>query len=274
MTGRPVVIKLGGRSIEPDAIAPVALDIARLSNSGHRVFMVHGGGPQATELQKRLGQTPNIVAGRRITDEAALEVMKMAVAGQLNVDLCAALLAAGARPVGLSGASSLAIEAVLRPPRVVSGGGPDPIDFGRVGDVVDFNGELLDLLADRGYVPVLACLGADGQGNVLNINADIVANKLAEKVRAAHLVLITSVPGVLRDTADANSRIASLTAAEARSAIASGEIAGGMIPKIEESLAVLATGAVGSIHIVGQLAAGQLQTAIEKPGQVGTTLLP
>jgi acetylglutamate kinase len=214
-----------------------------------------------------------VVAGRRITDAAALDVMKMVVAGQLNVDLCAALVGAGARPIGLTGASSLAIEAVRRPPRVVSGGGPDPIDFGLVGDVVGFRLELLEILTAAGHVPVLACLGADAGGQVLNINADIIANQLAQTIGADHLVLVTAAPGVLRDIEDLGSRIARLSARDARAAIADGSIQGGMIPKIEESLAVLETGRVGSIHIVGELATGDLLRAIDQPGSIGTALV-
>src|ERR1700689_229077 len=107
--------------------------------AGRSVVVVHGGGPQATELQKKLGQTPQIVAGRRITDAETLDVMKMVVAGKVNVDACAALLAAGARPVGLHGASALTVQAVKRPPRVMTGAGPDALDFGQVGDVTGVN---------------------------------------------------------------------------------------------------------------------------------------
>jgi acetylglutamate kinase len=155
----------------------------------------------------------------------------------------------------------------------VSGGGTDPIDFGLVGDVIGFRLELLDLLTGAGYVPVLACLGADAGGQVLNINADIVANHLAQSLSADHLVLITGTPGVLRDVKDPGSRIPRLSADEARAAVADGSIQGGMIPKIEESLAVLETGRVGSIHIVGQVGPGDLLRAIEQPGSVGTALV-
>src|SRR5690606_25739850 len=117
--------------------------VAVLVGRGLRVVVVHGGGPQATELQRSLGQAPRVVGGRRITDAEALDVMKMVVAGQLNVDLCAALVAAGVRPVGLHGASGPLIREVKRPPRVVSGAGPDPTDFGLVGDVEGFDLELL-----------------------------------------------------------------------------------------------------------------------------------
>ena len=270
---RVVVVKVGGEIFRSEALRAVAMDVAAASGRDDRVFMVHGGGPQATALQKALGQEPKVVGGRRITDQATLDVMKMVVAGHLNVDLCAALLGAGARPVGLHGASSMAIEAVRRPPRVVTGGGPDPIDFGLVGDVVGFRLELLRLLAAQGYVPVLASLGADPGGQVLNINADIIANHLAQSLEADHLVLVTGVPGVLADVKDPGSRIPRLTAEEARAAIAAGTIQGGMIPKIEESLAVLETGRVGSIHIVGELAPGDLLRALDQPGAVGTALV-
>jgi acetylglutamate kinase len=270
--GRRIVVKIGGEIAQGGALRAVAADVAALSARGERVFLVHGGGPQATALQRALGQEPKVVAGRRITDQAALDVMKRIVAGEVNVDLCAALVAAGARPVGLHGASSLVIEAVKRPPRVVTGGGPDPIDFGLVGDVVGFRRELLELLAGAGYVPVLACLGADRAGQVLNINADIIANQLAQALAADHLVLVTGTPGVLRDLADPASRIPELTAAGARAAIGDGTVRGGMIPKVEESLAVLDSGQVGAIHIVGDLGPGDLLRAIDQPGSIGTTL--
>src|SRR5262249_2962550 len=158
----------------------------------------------------------------------------MTVAGQVNVDLCALLLAAGARPVGLHGASALVVRAQKRPPRVVSGAGPDPIDFGHVGDVVGVNRELIALLAGSGYVPVVACLGADAKGHVFNINADIVANQLAIALDARALLLVTDVPAVLRNVADPGSRIPRLTVAEGKKAIADGIVTKGMIPKLEE----------------------------------------
>tara|TARA_R110002096_G_scaffold143328_1_gene299114 strand:+ start:83102 stop:83872 length:771 start_codon:yes stop_codon:yes gene_type:complete len=255
-------------------LAALCGDIAKLCESGERVVMVHGGGPQATALQAKLGQTPNIVAGRRITDADALEVMKMAVAGQLNVDLCSALLAAGAKPVGLHGASSQAIAAVKRPPRIVSGGGDEPIDFGFVGDVVGLNQDLLGLLLSGGFVPVLACIGADATGQVYNINADIIANQTAKHLGADRLVVVTSAPGVVRDLSDLSTRIPTMTIAEARAAIADGTVVGGMIPKLEESIRVLEDGSVAAIHIVGDLEVGDLRREMQSPGSVGTALLP
>jgi len=243
-----------------------------MGQRGERVVIVHGGGPQATELQKKLGQTPKIVAGRRITDGETLEVMKMAVAGKVNVDACAALVAAGARPVGLHGASGLVVGAVKRPPRVVTGAGPEPIDFGHVGDVTGVNRDLLALLAGAGYVPVIACLGADERGNVYNINADVVANRLAIGLDAKALVLVSDVAGVLRDVSDAASRIPRLTVADGKRAIAEGVVTKGMIPKLEESFVSIAEG-VRAVHIVGRLERGQLAGEVAEPGSVGTVLV-
>jgi acetylglutamate kinase len=222
-------------------------------------------------LQKALGQTPQIVAGRRITDAETLDVMKMTVAGKVNVDLCAAIVAAGGAPVGLNGASSCAILAVKRPPRVVAGAGPDPIDFGHVGDVVGVNKALLATLIAGGFTPVLACLGASREGAVFNINADIVGNQVAIALDAAGLFLVTDVPAVLRDVSDPSSRIATMTIAEGKKAIAEGVVTKGMIPKLEESFAALEQG-VRAVHIVGKLGDGELARAVREPGSVGTTL--
>ncbi len=268
-----IVIKLGGEVLASPYMAAIAADVAQLQKLGDRVVIVHGGGPQTTDLQKRLGQPAHIVAGRRITDAEALEVVKMVVAGKLNVDACAALIAAGTRPVGLHGASSLVVKAQKRPPRVVTGAGAEPIDFGHVGDVTGVNGQLIELLSSVGYVPVIACLGADQQGDVFNINADSVARRLALALDARALVLVSDVPGVLRDVRDPSSRIPRLTVADGRKAISDGIVKAGMIPKLEESFAALSEG-VKAVHIVGRLQRGELATEMDRPGSVGSVLLP
>jgi acetylglutamate kinase len=268
----PVVIKLGGEVVQGPHMAAIAADVAEMRRANVPVVLVHGGGPQATELQKKLGQTPTIIGGRRVTDGDALDVMKMIVAGKMNVDLCGALLSAGAKPVGLHGASSNTILATRRPPKVVTGGGPDPVDFGFVGDVTGVNAELIALLIGAGHVPVLACLGADTSGGVYNINADAVANQVAIRLDARGLVLVTDVPSVLRDVADPTSRIARLTIAEGKQAIEQGIITKGMIPKVEESFAAIEQG-VRAVHIVGRLERGDLARAVTEPGSVGTVLV-
>jgi acetylglutamate kinase len=267
-----IVVKMGGEVIASAALAVVAQDVADLAREGTRVVVVHGGGPQASKLQERLGMRPNQVAGRRVTDEATLDVMKMVVAGKLNVDLCAALGAAGARPVGLHGASARVIEATRRPPTVYAGAGPDPVDLGLVGDVTAVGKDLLELLVEHGFVPVLACLGAGADGAVYNINADTVANRVAVELGAEGLFLISDVPGVLRDVSDPASRIARLTVAAGRDLITTGAVTRGMIPKLEESFAALAEG-VRRIHIVGRLSPGDLLREAAAPGSIGTVLV-
>jgi acetylglutamate kinase len=268
----PIVVKLGGEVIGSAALTVVARDLAAIARAGGRVVVVHGGGPQATKLSERLGITTKQVAGRRVTDEPTLDVMKMIVAGKLNVDLCAALVAAGARPVGLHGASARVIAAERRPPTVYASAGPDPVDLGLVGDVTAIDKDLLGLLTAHGYIPVLACLGAGADGAVYNINADTVANRVAIELGAEGLMLVSDVPGVLRDVADPTSRIPRLTIAEGHRLIAEGAVTRGMIPKLEESFAALAEG-VRRIHIVGRLTPGDLVREAAAPGSIGTVLV-
>ena len=266
---RPVdaVIKLGGDVLEGDVLADAAAEIAR-ARAGRRLLVVHGGGPQTTALARRLGIEPIIVAGRRITDDPMLVVVKRVIAG-LNVDLVAALRADGVPAFGVSGASGV-IRAHRRPPRIVTGAGDTPIDFGLVGDIDGFDMDVLDALDARDALPVIACLGADAAGTVLNINADVVASQLAAAVRAGALVACTAVGGVRRDKDDPATRLPLLTVAEAKAAIADGTVQGGMIPKLEEAFAPLAAG-VGAVHIV---APTEIATSLLNPGSVGTLLVP
>jgi acetylglutamate kinase len=262
-----VVIKIGGEVLAPPALQQVAAGIAQARAAGHRLIVVHGGGPQATALSQRLGLAPTIVGGRRVTDAATLDVMKMVVAGQLNVDLVAALRGHQVPAVGLHGASGV-ILARRRPPRVVSGGGSAPVDFGLVGDIDGFDLALLRLLGTD-YLPVLACLGASSTGEVLNINADVVASRLAAALGCDVLLAVTGVGGVRRDKDDPTSRLARLTVAQARAAIAEGTVQGGMIPKLEEAFEPLQAG-VAAVHIIGP---GEIATALAHPGTVGTLLV-
>ena len=273
MSARPIVIKIGGEVVGSGEAALLAADLKFLVDGGDypRIAIVHGGGPQATALQKQLGIETKQVAGRRVTDAATLDVMKMAVAGKLNVDLCAAFGAAGLSAVGLHGASGLVVRATRRPPKVYEAGG-EPVDMGFVGDVVGFNLDLLETLWTGGHMPVVACLGADASGGVYNINADMVGNQLAAALKAERLFLVTSTPGVLKDIKDPSSRLTKLTVTEAKKAITDGVVTGGMIPKLEEAIAVIDQG-VGAIHIMGKLGAGDFVRAVREPGSVGTMLV-
>lgn len=267
--GRTVVVKLGGDVLEGAPLEEAAASIAAAAAAGARVALVHGGGAQVTALSARLGLETRVVAGRRITDAPTLEVLEMVVAGRLNLRLCAALQTRGVRAVGLH-AGSGALRARRRPPRVITGAGPDAVDLGLVGDVVAFDDELLAALWAAGRTPVLSCLGLGEDGAVLNLNADLVASRLAAALGAWSLVAVTAVGGVRRDKDDPSSRIGRLTVAEARAAIADGTVAGGMIPKLEEAFTPLAAG-VPRVLIV---APGEVAIALADPGAAGTALVP
>jgi acetylglutamate kinase len=268
---KTIVVKLGGEIVHAPELDVVARDLRVLVEAGHHVAIVHGGGPQATALQKQLGLETRMVAGRRFTDAPTLEVMKYVVAGQLNFDLCGRLLANGVLGIGLHGASGHAVQARRRPPRVMAGAGPEPVDLGLVGDVTGFNLELVGDLFERRLVPVIACIGCDDRGRALNINGDTVASQLAGALHADALVLVTSTPGVLRDVNDPASRIPRITHPEFERLVREGTISGGMIPKLEESFGVLTAGA-RSVVIVGKLGEGDLARAVLAPGSAGTVL--
>ena len=270
-----LLLKLGGDLLKPEnreQLTWIAEDLARFHQQGHRLLLVHGGGPQTTELMRQMGREPEIVAGRRVTDPFALDVLMMAVGGRLNLELTSVLRGVGLAAVGLNGVSGSLVVCKKRPPVQVSSEGGRLVDYGRVGDVVSINTRLLDLLMADGYVPVLACIAGDENGLPYNINADNVANRLAETIKVDRLLLITGTSGVLKDVQDPNSRIDVLTVEEGRSAIKDGTVQGGMIPKLEESFLALEKG-VGQILILGNLGPGDLRKALEQRGSVGTTLV-
>ena len=272
--GRWFVVKIGGELAmdKPKLAASVGAAVRAFLDAGIRVAVIHGGGPQATEMQKKLGLQPKMVAGRRYTDEATLEVMKMTLAGQVSVDVASAFRIAGVPALCTTGMSAGLIEAKRRPPKVMSGAGPEPVDLGLVGDVTGVNTEAFQRVSEAGFVPVLGSLSGDAQGNVFNINADTVATRVAAKLGAAKLFLVSNVPGVLANKDDPSTRLPTLTPAEARAKIASGVIQGGMIPKVEESLEMLEEG-IEAIHIVGISPNDAVLREAEKPGSQGTAFL-
>jgi acetylglutamate kinase len=247
----------------------VGKSIRLFLDAGIKVAVVHGGGPQATLLSTRLGIETKQVGGRRITDEATLEVMKMSLAGQVSVDVASSMTKAGVPALCTTGVSAGLVVATRRPSKVVAGGGPEPVDFGLVGDVASVNAEMLEGLARAKVVPVLGCLCADLNGEPLNVNADTVATKVAGALKAAKLLLVSNVPGVLQDKNNPATRIPRLTPSQATDYILQGVISGGMIPKVEESLEMLTQG-IGAIHIVGIVPDDALLQEAMSPGSVGT----
>jgi len=174
------VIKLGGEVLaDPEVLENVAMQVALLEALSVRVVLVHGGGSQSSELSRKLGLEPEMVAGRRVTTPAVLEVTKMVYAGQLNVDVLSALRSQQVRAVGLSGVDGGLLTAVRRPPVQVQDdeGRRRTVDFGEVGDIAGTDVSVLTTLLDAGYVPVVASLAADAEGRALNINADTVRKR-------------------------------------------------------------------------------------------------
>lgn len=272
--GKTFVVKLGGEAIDdPDVLERVIEDVALLHLVGIRVVLVHGGGKQMTETASALGIETKFVGGRRVTDNETLDVVKMVLAGKISVELLAALKRRSVRAMSVSGVAAGVIDARKRPPRKVSGGGDTPVDFGHVGDIVRIDTELIELLLSREYLPVLSPLGADEEGNVLNINADVVATRLAAELRAEKLLLMTGTPGVMENVDDPTTVISRLTVADARKAIGKGLIKGGMIPKLEESMHALAAGC-GSVHILSAIEPHQLLLEIFTKSGCGTMLVP
>lgn len=272
--GRWFVVKIGGELAQDKErlAASVGQAIRTFHSAGVRVAVIHGGGPQATELQKKLGIESKMIGGRRYTDEATLSVMKMSLAGQVSVDVAAAMRKAGVPALCTTGVSAGLVEAKRRPPSVITGAGPDPIDLGLVGDVTKVDVEAFDRIAHAGFVPVLGSLSGDAEGNVFNINADTVATRVAAQLKAAKLFLVSNVPGVLRDKNDPKTRIPKLTPKEAKAQISSGVIQGGMIPKVEESLAMLDEG-IEAIHIVGIDPVTAILDEAKESGAAGTAFL-
>lgn len=272
--GTTFVIKIGGEAIkDQETLKNFAEDIALITSVGIRVVIVHGGGHQISEVQEMLGIETKMVGGRRITDEKTLDIVKMVLAGKMSVEIVAALKAQGVGAMGVSAVSAGIIEGRRRPPRKVSGGGDEIVDFGFVGDIVNADIGALNLLLNNGLVPVLSPLGADNEGNIYNMNADLVASRIAAEFKAEKLLLMTAVPGVMVDLKDRTTLISQITASEARESIRKGMIAGGMIPKVEESLRALESG-VKQVHILSAVEPHQLMLEIFTQSGCGTMLLP
>jgi len=251
--GRVFVVKLGGVVCEPGKLLDSIVEqLALLYQLGIKLVVVHGGGTQANALSERLGITPNAFAGRRITDDGALEVVKMTLAGTVNTNLIAAFRKADVPAVGLSGVGGRLLTARKRPVQTFSDpstGQTREIDFGHVGDIVDVRADVLKHLLSGDYVPVIASLAADAGGHVYNVNADTVASRVAVALEAAKYFLVSSVDGVMRDPHDPASLQSYLDLAQLDALSESGAISGGMLPKLAACADAL-RGGVPRVHII------------------------
>ncbi len=247
-----ILVKVGGETLlAADDRARLAADLAAVvaADADRRLCVVHGAGPQITQLGERLGLQSTFRAGRRVTDAAMLDAVAMAMCGQVGPTLLAACVAAGLRAVSTPAASGGLALGRKRPPKVVPGEA-EPVDYGLVADLAAVDTRLLDALWAAGLVPLLSSLVSDAHGQLLNLNADSLVTGLTRQVAFADVVLVTGVPGVFRDLADPTTHLPELRAAEIDGLIASGAVQGGMIVKLQEVQEILARGA-GTVWIVG-----------------------
>ncbi|MBU3703741.1 MAG: acetylglutamate kinase [Ilumatobacteraceae bacterium] len=240
--GQTVVVKYGGNALSgtehADPLDVFAQDIVMLRAVGIRPVVVHGGGPQINAMLDRLGVKSEFRDGRRVTDDATMQVVRMVLTGEVNPSIVSAITSCGGRAVGLSGADDGMISVVQRDP-----------SLGFVGDVTGVRTAVLEQLLDDGCIPVIATIGVDAAGQTYNINADSVAAAVAGALGAAKLLYLTDIEGLRRDVNDATSLISKLSATELRALLGDGTIAGGMIPKAESCLEAVELG-VPAVHIL------------------------
>lgn len=222
-TGKIVVIKYGGNAmINEELKNSVMSDIILLTLVGVKVVLVHGGGPEITEMLGRVGLESKFVNGLRVTDKDTVDIVQMVLAGKVNKSLVNLIERKGGKAIGLSGIDGHMLRAEVKDP-----------ELGFVGDITKVNVQpILDCL-EKGYIPVVSTLGCDKQGNVYNVNADTAAAKIAGAMEAESLISLTDISGILRDMNDPSSLISHIEIEEAKSLMEEGVISGGMIPKVE-----------------------------------------
>jgi acetylglutamate kinase len=252
--GKTFVVKFSGKVTEdPVNLASLAEELALLHQVGIRICVVHGGGKQLGELANKLGVDQTVIEGRRVTDDQTLDLAKMVFSGKINTEILAALRQRGIHPVGLSGIDGGVITAVRRPPKDVvdrQTGKTHVVDFGHVGDILEVDARLINLLLENGYLPVISSLGASEEGDIYNINADTIASELAAELGAEKLILLSDVNGIYLDANNEETKLSRLTIADAEHLITSGRATGGMIPKLQNLISLLKRG-LRSAHVIG-----------------------
>ncbi len=234
-----LVIKYGGNAmINEELKSAVMGDIVLLSLIGVKVVLVHGGGPEISDMLNRVGKKSEFVNGLRVTDKETVDIVQMVLAGKVNKSLVNYIQNIGGKAIGLCGADGHMIEAEMKDP-----------ELGYVGEITEINTTpILDLL-DKGYIPVISTIGCDNEGNVYNINADTAAAKIAGKLQAESFISMTDIRGLLRDKDDEETVIPVVNVSEAPQLIHEGIISGGMIPKIECCTEAIRQG-VGQVFII------------------------
>jgi len=270
-SGKTVVIKYGGHAmVDEDLKTNFSKDIILLKTIGVNPVVVHGGGPQINEVLNAMGITSTFIQGMRYTDDATMDVVEMVLGGKVNKDVVSRINMEGGRAVGLTGkdAGLILAEKMTIYHQADQSKPPEIIDPGMVGDVSRVNPDIIHTLSSRGFIPIIAPVGVGSKGETYNINADVVAAKIACALNAERLILVTDVDGVLdRD----NTLISSVDGQKAREMIRDNRISGGMIPKVECGLSALNAG-VKKAHIInGKIAHAALLELFTDSG-IGTQL--
>jgi acetylglutamate kinase len=262
-SGKTVVIKYGGHAMSDPALSDLfAADVVLMRLVGMNPVVVHGGGPQISELMRRLGKEPEFVDGRRVTDAETVDIVRMTLVGKVNREIVASVNRHGSYAVGLSGEDAALIRVDQR----------DPL-LGFVGDVREINPTIVERMLREELIPVIATVGVDDNGQAYNVNADTVAGAMAEALDAEKLVYLTDVAGVYGDWPDESSLISRIDVAGMEKLIADGKISDGMIPKLESCVSALKRG-VRRAHILdGRLPHALLLEFFTKQG-VGTMVHP
>ena len=244
--GKTIVVKYGGNAMTDEHLKRCfARDVVLLKLVGFNIVVVHGGGPQIEHLLGRVGKKGEFIQGMRVTDAETMEVVEMVLGGQVNKDVVNLINQAGGKAVGLTGKDGRFIRAKKLMLENKDNPG-DLIDVGQVGDITKIDPSLIALLETGAFIPVIAPIGVGPDGETYNINADVVAGKIAEVLKAEKLVLLTNTPGVLDK---AGELITGITPREIDAMVADGTLSGGMLPKIGSALDAARNG-VNGVHII------------------------
>lgn len=269
--GKVFVLKAGGEIfVDPAQTKALMEQVGILYQVGIRVVLVHGGGQQSTELAAALGMDSTFVDGRRVTDDASLDVATMVLNGQINTRVLAACRDLQIPAVGMSGVDAGLIRAHRRPP--VQRDGEDPVDYGFVGDIDAVDADVLRKQLDNGLMPVVSPLSCDESGTILNINADTVAAAIAAELNAEKLILATGAPGVLEDVNDPRSLISYIDRSALDKLKADGKLADGMLPKAAAIDFALANG-VNRVHVISWKLADSLLLEVFTNEGTGTLVV-
>lgn len=245
------VIKIGGHAmLDRNVMEDIIRDVVLLHYVGVRPIVVHGGGPEITRKTEKMGKKPAFVAGLRITDDETLEIAQMVLVGNVNTRIVSLIGKHGAKGIGLSGKDGRLIVARKKSPqKVLIDGVEQEVDLGWVGETERINPEILTLVVENGYIPVISPIAVDTDGNSLNINADSVAGDIASSIKSKKLIMLTDVPGILRNPSDPKSLISQISVEEVKKLVSSEMVQEGMIPKIKACIKAI-EGSVEKAHII------------------------